>query len=1006
MPRARIPNASLIASAEFPVLPFLAPRVFAESCALRKSYQQNGKQARLFKEEVNSERDNVGVNAVAVKATITAWGALTCASLRCKNGHPVGGLLQSAHSRWRPSSGRFPAASIESRYAEIAAFTHQSTRGYRTSRAGARRNTSPKKAVPARGTEVPVSRNPSVLQQRGSRLASKREEALVVERARLANFVVHELDTDISSLMKHGQYRSLRRRITNLERWNETQLNLHERRGWVKQRFALMRSFAALDRTMYPGIGRHTRKIYIRHDPRCVRWSAGLFRNIKEQDISKQGLQQVWDKWMGFDTKLRQSIYQRLLVYLLDRKPARAIQFIQVIASDHLLRGLKREAIADALGHLSKIHKSGTYSAKQGWNADKTAIKKNFVSAFVHVYLQTLTMHRKICSQDLLYNLANIASTKDLKKVFEALIENRAVLGFDTFLHYANTFAEAGQIRFALRCLDELKASSTTVGWDTVSDRERLRWTCALILRKSMSKEKQYHETPRIVAAFVGLGIKMDLLLYNVVMHNAMEALDYATAFKVYNALEGNGLKADKHTYSILLHGCTLQTNPAMFKQFAEHSADVAQAIKDPWLATDYLYYLYIRHQNDSDKAQTAALLRQAYVRFFPVTPLDLLRSRLGGVVRVTSGSQLMSMDDSKIDPPPVALYIMLQAQIQEALAISMQRLTDLYERFKSLVRHESDPALTRLAKEPVAWNAFLLAFCQKQQFASASQLIRDMTDNSPQPNIYSWNIFMQAFFKTGQVQAAERVFEILRTRGVDPDQFSYGVLLRGYAKAQHVERIGETMQHVDAEQEMEPDLLRALAQIANRKTLMSTLEKSRVRKEVQAQEKARVEAEEETRRWTAPRLADKVLGEAASSISAPVVEQDLDSIPGAGADALDEESIRLMNPAITSTAKPRSAATSESRSKPESAIRPQPATTRPATRPHNPATSTPPSIPDEATTENPLDPDIQYLKLQQHLGLLPSHHPPSPNPRSVSQSLDDQTLPVRKVQASRRDDT
>jgi pentatricopeptide repeat protein len=208
------------------------------------------------------------------------------------------------------------------------------------------------------------------------------------------------------------------------------------------------------------------------------------------------------------------------------------------------------------------------------------------------------------------------------------------------------------------------------------------------------------------------------------------------------------------------------------------------------------------------------------------------------------------------MNPPPAALYLMMQAEIQEALTMSIRHVLGLYHRFRSLVQQDRDPLMTRLAKDPIVWNAFLYAFCQKKQFESASQVIKDMTNGGPQPNIYTWNIFMQAFFKTGQVEAAERVFKILRSRGIDPDQFTQGTLLRGYAKARLIDRIGETMLHVKSEDEMAPDLLRALAAIPERNKLMYTLEKARVHKDAQAQEKAREEAEVEERRWKLPDFA------------------------------------------------------------------------------------------------------------------------------------------------------
>jgi pentatricopeptide repeat protein len=229
----------------------------------------------------------------------------------------------------------------------------------------------------------------------------------------------------------------------------------------------------------------------------------------------------------------------------------------------------------------------------------------------------------------------------------------------------------------------------------------------------------------------------------------------------------------------------------------------------------------------------------------------------------------------------------MLQSRIQEAPAgtsantHAIANLDQLYQGFKVLLKRNSEPSLTKLAKTPIIWNAFLLAFCKNQQFASASQLLKDMTTASTPPNIYSWNIFMQAFFKTGQVQAAERVFEIMRSRGVDPDQFTYGVLLRGYAKAQHIDRIGEIMQHVDSEAEMQPDLLRMLAHVEARNKLMATLEKSRVNKELAAREKSKAKAEGEKKKWADRWVMSDPLQSASLTVSSPDSDEDINSIPG-----------------------------------------------------------------------------------------------------------------------------
>jgi pentatricopeptide repeat protein len=851
MPRARVPNASFFASADSLCLPFLAPRVFAESPIRSRSNQHHGSHTRTQKEKETVDGSWRYTRQSDMTSKVS--GPWQNSEQHLCSHIPVdaaGALLKTFGTQWKFPTSKHLGTSAGLRYADISTFARRHIRHYSNGMPIARRVTSRVKRAPSHVGNVLLARKPSLLNTRGPLLAARREKALALERSRLANFLAHEPKASAADAFKTGRYRSLRSRIANLQQWDATLVDLRRFRLDSRRSAGTIRPFVALDRKIYETIRRRTHRIRILHHPRYIKWSARLFQGAENQQLD-----QVMSKWLETGPRDRKAAFMGLLVYLLDRKPGRALTFIQVLANDSLLRGIKEEAIADALGHLSRLHSGGLYAATGDWSEHAVENKRNFAPAFVHIYHTALAEHRHVCSQDLLYNMVNVTKADDLKKVFDCLHHHRAYMGFDTVLHYANAFAKAGEMRYALRCLQKVKEMSSTVGWETVVGRERLRWSCALLLRTSMSENHEYHETPGIVAAIVGMGIKMDTTLYNVVMHNAMDAGDYATAFKVFNALEGNGLKADKYTYSILLHGCASQSNPAMFSQFAEHCAEVAKDTQDVWLATEYLYYLYIRHQTGSDKAHNRDILLHAYIRFFDATPLKISPNLNKQAKRLVPDKQPSSVDSAELQPPPVALYIVLQSQIQAALATSDKRVLNLYTRFKLFVQKNNDPIYTALAQNPTIWNAFLLAFCQKQQFASASQLIKDMTDGSPQPNIYTWNIFMQAFFKTGQVQAAERVFEILRSRGIDPDQYTYGVLLRGYAKAQHVERIGETMQHVEAEQEMEPDLLRMLAQVVNRGKLMSILEESRINKDAKAKIAAAETAKTERKRWEIPRF-------------------------------------------------------------------------------------------------------------------------------------------------------
>ncbi|KAF2256274.1 hypothetical protein BU26DRAFT_513107 [Trematosphaeria pertusa] len=894
MPRACLPNARCFTSAELPVLPFLAPRVFAESPFPRASSQRDVGTTQEKQEEKNRDSKtswNVKRSSRSDGREIY-WSRGSGAAASCSTfGNPgntanLSRIPCSSISLRSASSTHTAQMFLGLRYADIFSFTRHQMRSYSSKglevgswmaanddpveiqphdkeelKSNMRRvesdghtvvrteeSESTFRKVASEHRAARRKRAPRTIihcADSGALLTARRKKALLSHRKRMSNLLSYEVTTEWKSLMRQGRYRSLRRRIFLFSRNRPAVVNLNLRGAGPTTYRLLTKAFGALDRRVYPCARRQAHKLRLQHHPKCIQYATLLFDNV-----GPPGDEQMWRNWMDFDENSRETWWPALLLYALDRVPSHALSFIQALEHEPCVKNLQPEILADALGHLARIHAGNIY----GKNEHFSWSKENLVPTFFHIFRGHFARHPKVCSQDLLMNIARLANAADLKRIFDLLVESKTYLIHDTILHYANAFAEAGEHEYALLCLKAIaERTANPVARHTIVNRERFRWTCALILRKSMSVSRKYHETTGIVAAFVKLGVKLDILLYNVIMHNAMEAGDYSTAFRVYNTLEENGLKPDKHTFSILLYGCTMTNNPAMFHDFAEYCANAATELKDPWLAADYLYYLYVcDRRNDDASQQDSTKILQAYRRFFSAEPLEPFWTGLP-TRQAPEAQDHATIDLAPMEPPPVALYIMLQTEIRNALTMRSTRVWRLYLKFRRLVRENHHPVLNELARNPVIWNAFLLAFCEKQQFASASALINHMSDNSPHPNVYSWNIFMQAFFKSSQVQAAERVFEIMRARGVEPDQFTYGVLLRGYAKAQHVEKIGETMEHVDNEQQLDPKLLQALARVHLRQRLMLALERSRLRKERKERENAETEAERRRERWKAP---------------------------------------------------------------------------------------------------------------------------------------------------------
>ncbi|KAJ4986492.1 Protein Rf1, mitochondrial [Stagonosporopsis vannaccii] len=851
MPRARIPSASLVASADALILPWLAPRAFVESPVSRRRLRRDGRSSPTQEEK-------------EARAIADADQGSRCLRTRTKSSSPRASQLSTIGTACRVSAGTRAPHSIDRRYIDIASFAHQHARGYATS---ATISSQPTDITPSERPRASTTADTSSsTRYSSSRSWRKQLQALdedllrqdpdqvraklIAQAKKRIAFHAKRLHRDAGrhreDLLYDGQYRSLRRLIISLKQWDvDTEDVSKDTPVDTEDELWLLNTFAALDRSVYPRLHALTTPITLQHAPECREHALRLLDNVHLDGVSR-----LFSNWHKH--KEQQKLYQGTLIYMLDHTPGYAQDLLTLLATDEQLP-CSAPLLADALAHLARLHVKGEYPAQQGWEESPKANVRKFITTFLNC---TPFIDTAVYSQDLLHSLVVLADIEDLKKIYSALIESGTRLSIGTMLHFASAFGEAGEFRYAIQCLERRLAVYTDAARIGIVNTQLFHWTCAVILRGSMHAAKEYHETPAIVAAMVQLGVKMDLLLYDVVMHNAMDAGDFATAFKVFNSLESNGLSPDHYTFSILLHGCATQHDPGEFKTFAEFCCRKAKELKDTWLATDFVHYAYACEQSKPVAARNSNAIWRAYLDLFDLAPLQPFVRDGSRAMKDAIDEESLNVDKQRLAPKPATLYLMLQTEIQTLENLGVHYLERLYKTFKHAISStRAHPSLVSLAQNPIVWNAFLFAFCRRNQYASASAVIKDMGAHGCPPNIYSWNIFMQAFFKSGQVAAADRVFELMRARGVDPDAFTYGTMVRGYAKAQLTDRIGETMQHIPEDAQLEPDLLRALGQVQARADLTTSLERNRLAKMRKDAEEAERKAREEEKRFEVPQF-------------------------------------------------------------------------------------------------------------------------------------------------------
>ncbi|KAF2013862.1 hypothetical protein BU24DRAFT_424894 [Aaosphaeria arxii CBS 175.79] len=888
MPSVRLPDARCRAYADLPVLPFLAPSAFHESPFLgtkplcngrphtprvnneNEKYVQNQKQSgRKYglhgKVFTASKHGVVGSSQRPIAPSFNwRWDSIPCSTgfLLPQTQHreyssASGANAQEVSSEAPPESigtslnlnpselgepntiARLPAAikNVQSKRSTVSRVT------YIEHRVSRKRPTTPRPSI-RQTTQRLVNFQNHVGKSSNLHLVDKRREIPIQKLLRdIKIFESYAPDARRTRLLQRSRYRALTRQLWTYQRKAPEILTLSSDTT-PHDEAIVIRAFTALDRKIYPSLERRSHKIVIRYPSEIGTWLRQLQNGIPH---GRHNEEQMLKNWGELGEAERDQRWHHLLLYLLSKDPDSALQFIRVLLREPHVRNWNAVIVADALEHLARLYR----------NRESLGLVLNYSLYLVptlHAFIRDGSANMlSVCSQDLLYNAAKLAAASELKALYDLLIEKNYHMGFNTRLQYAHSFTICSEHDHAMKCLaGAIEKKDVSELSRRLMHSKRCVRICALVLRKCVQGGKNYHLMNQIVAKLLDLGIELDVHLYNVIMSNAMEAADPDTAFQVFGALGKTNLEPDKFTYSILLHGCTMSNNTANHPDFVETCKLKAQELGDPWLATDCLYNLYVRHQ-DSSIQEISSVLTHLYAQLFDTRPL----SPFGIFSTEQAGSPAAPAEQAPfgLEPTSIALYLMLQIEIRKAQSLGTTHVWRLMEYFIRLVTEDQVPQLTQLAKDTRIWNAFLYAFCKEQQFESASQLISKMAKGHipgvPAPDVFTWNIFMQAFFRTRQFRAAERIFEMMKARGVEPDQYTYGVMLRGYASAQHVERLGQILPHVN-DGPLPDSLVRALMKVVDRAKLEMELEKAE--KITQSRKQAQVEAEQEemARRWDA----------------------------------------------------------------------------------------------------------------------------------------------------------
>ena len=584
-------------------------------------------------------------------------------------------------------------------------------------------------------------------------------------------------------------------------------------------------------------------------DPQSSSRPVNLHKNqeraVKEfHDIlgteSEEHLKEHWD---GILETIRSDTWPNLVLDTIRNQPQHVRKLLAVTKSDRLIGKCLEDLIE--LFFSPDLEIASALDATQSltdldmmWTdiegVNDVTLKDIYAVVFELLHSQSLSPIR--LTQRSIYMMLSYLTDAQLVTFYKGLTDINQYLSFQTLMHFGSRLAKQDEsgIEVAVDILKTFKQR----GFDF--DQPSVMSLCTSILHGF----HQLTDSNVVGSKFqelLGIGMKVNVITYNVLLHSATEHGDFETAWKIHDMMIDANAMPDAYTYSILL-------NDAKWRQDAATLTKTINLIEengfdgDPYIVTDMLHYSLLlairRHETTASKGcrrplhdfeatidhgdgnkSFATEMLEKYARYFT---LDF-------VLKLGPGwaSQLSDYQDANeplLQPSLPTLHVMISGLLYGSSALQTKAI---YHNFIRLLKSRDKHAM-KLAQSDHIWATFLKSLGRhRENLVECSQLVKRMVslraellaerkvrdkearmagkiiqhatvDPIPEPNVYIWSILVDALSKNGQMRAAEKILTTMKSRGIEPNEVTWTALAWGYSNSQEAGNVADTIDRME----------------------------------------------------------------------------------------------------------------------------------------------------------------------------------------------------------------
>lgn len=318
----------------------------------------------------------------------------------------------------------------------------------------------------------------------------------------------------------------------------------------------------------------------------------------------------------------------------------------------------------------------------------------------------------------------------------------------------------------------------------------------SLLLRRSKGAGGQYHDSSTIVAALSDIGVRLNLTMFNVLMLNAAEMNDPATAWRIYDLIFDNGVQPDTFTNVILLSMCRKTNDKASYKALYRGIKPEQRQLALR-LATEIMLCRY--HFNARENFEH---ILRFYELHFDLEPLRALRIVTPEMERMLVTRE-RNENNPKMQPSPTALSIIIRIYARRTQV--QQPVRRVYDAFQEQLI-KLNPLVLPLVTTTHVYNVFLKAICRTSNTVlNWRSIVTDMKRSLPTmpaaaaPDLQTWNIILNSCMACEFHDEARKVWNTMRAEGHTPDAISWNTRLDGLSKKQDTAGVADTLKRMIA---------------------------------------------------------------------------------------------------------------------------------------------------------------------------------------------------------------